>query len=145
MDKFQDIRQVSETAYQFMLRFQPENYEDGRYDLDNGVYVNIMTYETKPRKDCVFEAHKNYIDIQYMIHGREIIAVEPVEEMHKYHAVLPYDAQNDIELYENNMDCVDYVIGDGEYLILPCPSAHMPGVCVGGVSKARKAVIKIPV
>lgn len=145
MEKMEDIKKLSEAAYRFLMEFDPAKYEDGRYDLTDGVYVNISTYETKYRREGVFEAHKRYIDIQYMISGSEIISVEPVEVMHSFSCEKAYSEENDVEFYANNLDCVDYVIRDGEYVILMPEDGHMPGICEGQPEKNRKLVVKIPV
>ncbi|MDO5423741.1 MAG: YhcH/YjgK/YiaL family protein [Eubacteriales bacterium] len=145
MEKYEDIRQTSEAAYRFLQEFDPEKYADGRYDLEDGVYVNISTYTTKYRKESLYEAHKRYTDIQLMIRGSEIIGVEPADVMHACPCVTPYDEEKDLELYANNLDGVDHVIRDGEYVILPPEAAHMPGVCDGGPATVRKMVIKVPV
>ena len=40
----------------------------GRHELGGGAYVNMLAYETKPETESpVFEAHKQYIDLQYII------------------------------------------------------------------------------
>ena len=44
-----------------------------------------------------------------------------------------------------NMDGIDYVLNAGDYLVLNPEDGHMPGICVGGPSPIRKAVIKVPV
>ena len=143
--KFEDVREISEAAYQFLSDFKPAEYVDGRHELGDGVFVNISTYETKRRKEAFYEAHKRYIDIQYMIHGKEIIAAEPLDIMHGAKCLMPYDEEKDAEFYADTNDGTDYVITDGEYGIFKPEDGHMPGICVGGTSTVRKAVIKVPV
>ena len=51
-----------------------KNLEDGKYEIENEtVYASVQTYITKD--DAKYEAHKKYIDIQYMINGAEKIGV----------------------------------------------------------------------
>lgn len=143
MDKYNSIKELSQEAYDFVQKLMSEDIADGRHELGNGVFANMMSYETKNRKDLLFEAHKQYIDIQIMVSGNEIIATEHIDDMHKYACVQPF-GDGDAELYECNNDCVDHVLGKGDFIILHPEDAHMPCVCIEEPKKVRKAVIKVP-
>lgn len=73
----EEIKKISIAAYNFLEEFDPCEYKDGRYEFCDGIYVNIETYVTYPRIERKFESHEKYIDIQYMISGREIVTVAP--------------------------------------------------------------------
>ena len=141
--KYEAIRALSESAYHFVLENLTTPRENGKYELENGVYAMVQGYTTHLRKDSKYEAHKAYIDIQIILSGTEIIAVEPLEDMHKYPCVRPYEY--DAELYENNPDGIDHVLSAGDFLVLYPQDAHMPGVCVGAPSEVKKIVVKVPV
>lgn len=142
--KYEKIIELSEEAYEFCLKIQNEDVEDGRHDLTDDIFANVMTYETKYRADACFEAHKKYIDIQIMIDGCEIIATQPINVMHKYKCLTPF-GDGDTELFEVNSECVDNVLNKGDFIILYPEDAHMPCVCVGEKKTVKKAVIKVPV
>ena len=141
---FEKIRELSKVAYEFAEKLFNEDVDNGRHDLSDGVFANVMTYETKTRSEAFFEAHKKYIDIQIIVEGREIVSVEPVEKMHRYKCIQPF-GDGDAELYEVNSDCVDYVLNKGDFLILYPEDGHMPCICIGKPEKVKKAVIKVPV
>ena len=46
---------------------------DGRLEYPNGIWANLQTYYTK--QDALFEAHRKYIDIQFILAGTEKIGV----------------------------------------------------------------------
>lgn len=143
MKKYEVIKELSEVAYEFTKKLLSEDVENGTHDLSDGVFANVMTYETKKRSDAFFEAHKKYIDIQIIIDGAEIISVEPIEKMHKYECVMPF-GDGDTELYAVNSDCVDHVLGKGDFVILYPEDAHMPCICIEEPKTVKKAVIKVP-
>jgi len=145
MAKFEDIALLSPEAYAFMCGFDAKNMADGRYELENGVYANVSTYTTRYRSESVYEAHRLYTDIQWIISGRELIATEPLETMHRYACTKQYDEQSDAELYENNHEGVDHLMEAGSYIVFPPEIAHMPNVCVDAPSVVRKVVVKVPV
>ena len=145
MEKFADIALLSKEAYDFMRSFDAEKMADGRYELGNGAYANVSTYITRRRSESVYEAHRLYTDIQWIIRGRELIATEALETMHKYACTKEYDAQGDAELYENNHEGVDHYLQAGDYIVFPPEVAHMPNICVDAPGEVRKVVVKVPV
>lgn len=115
-----------------------DNLFVGHYDLFDGVYVNIMKYETKDKG--IFESHHDYIDIHYPIEGTE--KIEITEE----------DKLEITEPYDNTKDCV-FGNGKGEvflirekqpFVVLP-GEAHIPGLKDKDFGRVKKAVVKVPV
>ena len=65
-----------------VVKYTPENYTTGRVDLDgDNVYMNISAYETKPAAGSLAEAHRQYIDVMYMVEGEELIYVKPTDKL----------------------------------------------------------------
>ena len=54
----------------------------GRFDLDGDhCFALVQTYETKPMEKAKFEAHRKYIDVQFIYSGRETILWAPLAAM----------------------------------------------------------------
>ena len=63
------------TALQFLAETDFSKVELGRYELQgDDIFYMVQQYETDPDK-TISEAHKKYIDIQFMVDGEEIIGV----------------------------------------------------------------------
>ena len=66
------------TALKFLADTDFSKVELGRYELQgDDIFYMVQRYETDPDK-TISEAHKKYIDIQYMVDGEEIIGVSPI-------------------------------------------------------------------
>lgn len=52
--------------------------EPGRHTFDTVNYMNVDVTETAPASQRLMEAHRNYIDIQYVIEGDENIGWQPL-------------------------------------------------------------------
>lgn len=113
----------------------------GRVDLDgDNLFALVQEYDTKPRDDGVWEAHRKYIDVQYVVRGRERMGYIPVEVIT---VTKEYDAEKD---YLNGT-------GNGSFIYAPMGmvfvfwpgDAHMPGMQVDGPEPVRKIVIKVAV
>ncbi len=109
---------------------------NGRTTIDDDIYINVMEIETK--KENIFEAHRNYIDIHYMIDGEEAIEIAPVENMR---ITTLYSSENDSILGEAKG--VKHIIKSGEYCITLPSEAHSPALMVTAPRKIRKAVFKV--
>lgn len=141
MKNIELFKRLNGVVYQFLEDFNPSLFNDGRYELENGVYVNIEAYTTQERKERKFESHKKYIDVQYMIDGEELITVVNESELIISES---YNEERDITFYNNEPKGIDFRIANGEFIILKPGDAHMPCICIGEKKRVRKAVIKIP-
>ncbi len=141
--KYESIRTLSQSAYDFTLDILRVPKADGRYELTDGAYALVQSYTTKLRENAKYEAHRDYIDVQLLLSGGEVIAVESLETMRSYPCIRPYAP--DTELYAPNDDGTDYVLGAGDFVILYPEDAHMPGLCIHTPEAVRKVVFKIPV
>ncbi len=109
----------------------------GRHDLFDGVYVNVSQYQTK--EASFFEAHRRYIDIHFMISGEEIVEVADVNTMS---VTKDYDDTSDALL--GMAAGKQYVLKEGQYMVLLPQEAHMPGISRGINRQVKKAVFKVP-
>lgn len=127
-------------ALDFLTGTDLQNMPDERVEIDGErVYAFFQRYETKPANDRP-EAHRNYIDIQYVIEGEELIGVAPLSSMDREIEAHP---ERDIYFYEG--ETVKLPIGRGRLAILFPQDAHAPCIAVGESSPARKIVVKVAV
>lgn len=112
----------------------------GTYPLsENGTYATVTDYPTKD--SAVFEAHRKYIDIQYVARGREYIDIAPLGEVAVY--VQDYDPERDIAFFEKT-DFVRGMADSTHYWVLFPSDAHRPSLAVTPGDSVRKIVVKIP-
>lgn len=116
-------------------------WEDGRHAIDgDDLFILLQSYDTKPVNDTP-EAHKKYIDIQYLLSGEERIAVAPVAEMDEEVEARP---EGDIWFYRGKTD--DILLTGKRFLVLFPQDAHAPCIAVHGAPvPCRKCVVKVRV
>lgn len=136
------LRTISESAHSELVKLDLKSCVVGRYEFSDGIYMNVEEYVPQNRRQRRFESHRKYVDIQYIITGSEIITVADIYECEIYEE---YDAVADIAFYKNTPVGVDYVLRDGEFVVLKPNEAHMPCIKVYGYENVKKAVVKIPV
>ncbi len=141
MRDLEKIKEVSEPCYNFIKNNDLSKLEIGRYELEDGAYVLIQSYTSKLRNVAKYESHDVKCDIQYVISGKELISMIPVEKLVEK---VPYNPEKDITYYENSVEGIDHLLCDGDFLIISPGEGHMPGVCVNEQSEVHKAVFKFP-
>ena len=134
-----------EQAIEFLKREGWRGHADGTIPIDgNVVYGMLQSYETKIPKDTVpFEGHYKYIDIQYLIKGKETIYWTPTSGLTP---TTPYDDAKDIWFSQSTREnATAIVLTPGQLVVLFPEDAHAPTHAVGASTHVRKIVIKVAV
>lgn len=112
--------------------------EMGKYEIKGDeVFAILQTYDTKEEKDCRLEAHKKYVDIQYMVSGDELMGVVPFDEQEVSEA-LP---DNDVTFYKGTGAPI--LVKEGNFTIFFQTDVHAPGIRVKTSEKIIKVVVKV--
>ena len=65
-----------EKAFDFIKKVELENLPVGKYEIDGkDLYASVQEYNSKLETEAKNEGHRNYIDIQYVVCGEEVIDV----------------------------------------------------------------------
>ena len=116
----------------------------GRHEIDgDAVYALVQRYHTRPVEQMQFEAHRRYIDIQYLASGREVIQWAPLASLAA--ATKPYDAVTDAALYATTPGMTPMQLQAGQFAILFPDDAHAPCCAWGNPAEVLKVVVKVEV
>lgn len=105
------------------------------------LFCNPVTLTSKPEEACIYEAHKNYIDIHYIVEGCEKIAVSDIANLT---TKTPYDSEKDIEFLEGSADGY-VVLNEGNFLLCYPHDAHKVAMMHNEPCDIKKVVFKIKV
>ena len=107
----------------FLARPDLATLPDARYDIldNNRLYALVQSYDTKPVEGGLLEGHRNYIDIQFILAGRERIGWAPFENQPVAEA---YDPPRDIAFFHGA--CQLLKLHAGEFMILWPSDLHLP-------------------
>lgn len=129
-------------ALEYLEKNDLKVFDNGRYDiLGDDVYVNVQDYTSKPETQGKWEAHKKYIDIQFMIKGTERIGVGEIDN---YQTTEAYDESKDLEFLAVANDNYQFInMNENDFIILYPQDVHMPQIAMITPSYVKKAVVKI--
>jgi YhcH/YjgK/YiaL family protein len=125
-------------ALRYLQNTDPTKVEPGRYALDgDNLYAMVQQYETKPRDQGFWEAHRKYIDVQYVAQGTEHMGFSHLSQLRPQ----PYDEEKDFLKLEGEGEF--FLMRAGTFVILGPDDAHMPGMAVDQPRPVRKVVVKV--
>ena len=114
---------------------------DGKYPVDGyNIYYSIQKYTTKPLNEGKLEAHRKYIDIQFVLSGEELLGYAPLKGLK---IAEEYNPQKDIAFYEIPPEITKAKLEPGLFCILFPEDAHLPCRQINEPIEVQKVVIKI--
>lgn len=128
------------TAFDFIEKVTAAPMEVGKYELDGkAVYAMVQEYEGKEDHEK-FEAHQKYIDIQYILAGKEKMesAAHAACEVMK-----EYDEARDVGYFTCHGQKVAIEAGDGDFAIFYPHDVHKPGIKYADGITVKKIVVKV--
>ena len=130
-------------GFVFLEQFRPDS-PAGRCEIDgDSVYAIVQRYQTRPVTGMQLEAHRRYIDIQYIASGREVIQWAPLAGLTE--VTQPYDDVKDAALFALTADVVPVPLHTGHFAILFPDDAHAPCCAWGDPAEVLKVVVKVAV
>ena len=123
------------------LRDVNPDIANGVYEINPRVKAIVSEYTTKEINGNGYEAHREYIDIQYLISGEEKICCLPLEYLKKTKS---YNKDQDAAFYEEaTIKPQEFLLGNGYFAILFPQDGHMPQLCVNTPRIVKKVVVKV--
>jgi YhcH/YjgK/YiaL family protein len=128
-------------AFEYLLNTDFDNVAPGKYEVDgDNVFAIVNEFETKDKTICEVEAHRKYIDIQYLVKGVELFGYAPLNGQVP---IQDYDAANDVAIFNEE---VSYIRLEAGMFIIFFPSdLHQPEVRQYEPVMVKKVVMKIKV
>lgn len=128
------------TALRYLQSADMSNVKSGRHEIDgSNIYALVQKYETKLTEYGFWEAHRRYIDVQYIIKGVELIGYANLEDLEAG----KYDDAKDLLTLQGDGDF--FVVRAGTFVIFAPQDAHMPGLTVSTQQIIEKIVLKVKV
>lgn len=126
-------------AFDFLKTQNLQTIAVGRHEIDGDhVYASVTQNPTKDFDSTAWESHRKYIDLQYVISGKEKIGMTSPE---KLAVTKPYDATKDLANYSG--DGKLYKAEPGTFFLFFPSNAHRPNIADGDKTPDKKIVIKI--
>lgn len=123
-------------AFAFLRQHRDTAPVDGRYPV-RGEAVYAVVAHTAGKGSAPLEAHRAYIDIQYVVDGTDHIGFRPVAECVQMTGV--FDRVRDLGFF-NDAATGRVAVGPGNFVIFFPEDAHAP---LSGEGSVVKIIVKV--
>ena len=113
--------------------------EPAVYPLENGRFI-VMSGNTVSTEGGTCEAHGQYLDIQYIVKGQEVMGWAPLDTLE---LVGQFDESKDVGFYTGKFDLMR--IGEGYCYVAFPEDGHMPTRYTDAPNDYTKIVVKLKV
>lgn len=128
-------------AFEFLEQEATLQLPAGKHDMgDDRWYVMVIRTDSRPAETAVFESHRKYVDIQYLVSGREMIGVAPIADLTE---TAGYDDAKDVILYGIPASYSRLTMEPGRFAMFFPEDGHMPNCHLDGPHPLHKVVLKI--
>lgn len=119
-----------------------DRLDDGRYHLDGDLlFAMVSRYRTRTREMAVWESHRKYIDVQFVVRGVERLGYVPLSRSPGIQT--EYNGERDVMFHAPGTDTL--LFSEGDFAILYPEDVHAPGLASDLVtpSDVLKVVVKV--
>lgn len=139
-ERYFNMHPEFEKAFAFLRRDDLAELPADRYQIEGDrLFCMISKGPGRSRSEAKLEAHRKYVDIQYVIAGTDEMGFKPAADCKMIDT--DYDADKDIMFFKDQPDSWTPVPA-GSFVIFFPQDAHAPLVSEGEI---HKAVLKIAV
>lgn len=117
-----------------------ESYEPATIPLSGSNKILVQKVTTKAWETSQLEAHREFLDIQYIISGKEMVGWAPLDTLTPADE---FNTQKDKGMYTG--DNTPVAIKEGYCYVVYPEDAHAPSVHIGEGGEVVKLVIKLKV
>ena len=138
LERYEGLSDDLKKGLKFLTETDWNTIEDGRYSIEGEtITAKVSTYQPKPENNMP-EAHREYIDIQYLAKGEVCIGYAPLSDAQEM--VRP-DPEHDVWFYK--ADTVRLELKENHFVIFWPDDLHAPGIATPRSTTCKNCVIKI--
>jgi biofilm protein TabA len=135
--RYVDAHPLFAKAFEFLLRKDLAALPPGRHEIDGDrLYAVVVKADGAGRAKAALEAHRKYIDIQFLLSGADEMGWRPLAECKGSKG---FDAAKDLEFFTDPA-AAWCAVRPGDLAVFFPSDAHAPG---GGTGPVHKVVVKV--
>jgi biofilm protein TabA len=108
---------------QFLHSHDPKLIPDGEHEIDGrNLFVRVMS-TLKGLDENIFETHRIYADLQYVVLGEELMQIVPSDQLVPN---IAYNSEGDYQFFTASKFISDLVFRNGDFAVFFPGEAHRP-------------------
>lgn len=137
-NRYAGMGHALQAAFNYLIEHDLDTLPLGRTEIDgDNLFALVQEYTTRPVDQGKWEAHRRYIDLQYMHKGVERMGFANLRTLQAGE----YVPEKDFLPLDGSGNFVD--VFAGAFVIFFPEDGHMPGLCAASPEPVRKIVLKV--
>ena len=136
--KKNNLQERVNQAISYISRLNHKELKVGKYDVSDDFYYIVKELETQPREQCIFESHRKYIDIQWVVDGQMAIETADVSTLK---IEKEYDSEKDVALWLKQENLMQTILSSRSYAVLYPNNAHISAIAVNNQPHKIKLIV----
>lgn len=114
----------------------------GTYEIEGKqIYAMVQDATSRKKEAANSEFHLNYIDVQFIISGEELMGYCPKKEQE--YEIISSVPENDVYFVSDPEKEQFFHLTEGDYMVLFPTDFHRPSICITEPASYRKVVLKV--
>ncbi len=135
VDNYKGLGKVYD-ALRFLADTDLDALPLGRVELNDTDFYIVQEYETEPKE--IAEAHEQFIDIQLIVHGSEVMSVASIDCEKEL-----VSAEPEKDMWKFRCATQPVTVTDGEFMVFFPSDIHMPAATLADPVHIRKVLVKL--
>ena len=136
---YREVNSKFNKAFNFLRNMDLLKLDMGKYEIEGtNIYAIVDNYFTRSKEEGLWEAHRRYIDIQFVVKNKEQMGYASLGQMQN---CTEYDQEKDILFFKGTGNY--FIMPAGTFVILTPQDVHMPGIAIEKSEAVKKIVIKV--
>lgn len=144
LDYIENYKEYGKTLSNFIEGFEfamsLKNHKVGKYELNDDIFAMVQEGVTSNIKEGSFESHKDYVDVQIVLEGEEIVEWQVLSELKES---IPYNDVKDTMFSEGAGET--FTVRKNMFYILFPQDGHKPCRYSDVPSIYKKIVLKLKI
>jgi YhcH/YjgK/YiaL family protein len=138
-DNYSSLHPLFKQAFDYLKSFDPDKIKEGKHDIVGDKLFALVSLHDNYEANNKLEAHRSYIDIQYIHHGTDAIGWRELDTCKE--TLMTFDEAKDVALFTDAPD-FKFNLAAGCFTILYPQDAHAP---LMGNEKLVRVVLKVKI
>ena len=141
LNRYKNIKYISDIN-EFILKNDVYNLPHGDIEIyGEELFVKVLRYKPSEASNNLFETHQNYMDVQVVLGGIELMQFVQPEFISKTNE---FKLVGDFTFYKAYERISDIIVGKNEFTIFFPGEPHKPGcIHANNISEVLKLVFKV--
>jgi YhcH/YjgK/YiaL family protein len=134
---YREVNSKFNKAFNFLRNMDLLKLDMGKYEIEGtNIYAIVDNYFTRSKGEGLWEAHRRYIDIQFVVKNKEQMGYASLGQMQN---CTEYDQEKDILFFKGTGSY--FIMPAGTFVILTPQDVHMPGIAIEKSEAVKKILV----